>query len=140
MNEQTLYRLRDILQSTALASEEAGLLILLLLVWARHASPGLEISPQQLVKELEGLADSHPVLAYTFTGRGLLRHVTPATLALAIEVIQAGRSEKTDADQVLADLPHLLGLTFTCDPSLPSLLAALADAQPGELVYLPWDE
>lgn len=140
MNEQTLYRLRDILQSTALASEEAGLLILLLLVWARHASPGLEISPQQLVKELEGLADSHPVLAYTFTGRGLLRHVTPATLALAVEVIEAGRSEKTDADQVLADLPHLLGLTFTCDPSLPSLLAALADAQPGELVYLPWDE
>ncbi len=140
MNELTLYRLRDILQSTALASEEAGLLILLLLVWARHASPGLEISPQQLVKELEGLADSHPVLAYTFTGRGLLRHVTPATLALAVEVIEAGRSEKTDADQVLADLPHLLGLTFTCDPSLPSLLAALADAQPGELVYLPWDE
>lgn len=140
MNEQTLYRLREILQSTPLASEEAGLLILLLLVWARHASPGLEISPQQLVKELEGLADSHPVLAYTFTGRGLLRHVTPATLALAVEVIEAGRSEKTDADQVLADLPHLLGLTFTCDPSLPSLLAALADAQPGELVYLPWDE
>ena len=32
MNEQTLYRLRDILQSTALASEEAGLLILLL-IW-----------------------------------------------------------------------------------------------------------
>lgn len=140
MNEQTFYRLRDILQSTALASEEAGLLILLLLVWSRHASPGLEISPQQLVKELEGLADSHPVLAYTFTGRGLLRHVTPATLALAVEVIEAGRPEKTDADQVLADLPHLLGLTFTCDPSLPSLLAALADAQPGELVYLPWDE
>lgn len=140
MNEQTLYRLRDILQSTVLASEEAGLLILLLLVWSRHASPGLEISPQQLVKELEGLADSHPVLAYTFTGRGLLRHVTPATLALAVEVIEAGRSEKTDADQMLADLPHLLGLTFTCDPSLPSLLAALADAQPGELVYLPWDE
>lgn len=140
MNEHTLYRLREILQSTALASEEAGLLILLLLVWSRHAEPGLEISPQQLVKELEGLADSHPVLAYTFTGRGLLRHVTPATLALAVEVIEAGRSEKTDADQVLADLPHLLGLTFTCDPSLPSLLAALADAQPGELVYLPWDE
>jgi type I restriction enzyme M protein len=140
VNEHTLYRLREILQSTALASEEAGLLILLLLVWSRHAEPGLEISPQQLVKELEGLADSHPVLAYTFTGRGLLRHVTPATLALAVEVIEAGRSEKTDADQVLADLPHLLGLTFTCDPSLPSLLAALADAQPGELVYLPWDE
>lgn len=140
MNEQTLYRLREILQSTALASEEAGLLILLLLVWSRHAAPGLEISPQQLVKELEGLADSHPVLAYTFTGRGLLRHVTPATLALAVEVIEAGGSEKTAADQALADLPHLLGLTFTCDPSLPSLLAALADAQPGERVYSPWDE
>jgi len=140
VNEQTLYRLREILQSTALASEEAGLLILLLLVWSRHAAPGLEISPQQLVKELEGLADSHPVLAYTFTGRGLLRHVTPATLALAVEVIEAGRSETIAADQALADLPHLLGLTSACDPSLPSLLAALADAQPGELVYLPWDE
>jgi hypothetical protein len=115
-------------------------LILLLLVWARQASPGRDISPQQLVKELESLADSHPVLAYTFTGRGLLRQVTPATLALAVEVIEAARSEKTVADQALADVPHLLGLTFTCDPSLPSLLAALADAQPGELVYLPWDD
>ena len=140
MNEQTLYRLRDILNSTALAPEEAGLLILLLLVWARQASPGRDISPQQLVKELESLADSHPVLAYTFTGRGLLRQVTPATLALAVEVIEAARSEKTVADQALADVPHMLGLTFTCDPSLPSLLAALADAQPGDLVYLPWDE
>ncbi len=140
MNEQTLYRLRDILNSTALASEEAGLLILLLLVWARQASPGLDISPQQLAKELESLADSHPVLAYTFTGRGLLRQVTPATLALAVEVIEAARSEKTVADQALADVPHMLGLTFTCDPSLPSLLATLADAQPGDLVYLPWDE
>lgn len=140
MNEQTLYRLRDILNSTALAPEEAGLLILLLLVWARQASPGRDISPQQLVKELESLADSHPVLAYTFTGRGLLRQVTPATLALAVEVIEAARSEKTVADQALADVPHMLGLTFTCDPSLPSLLAALADAQPGDLVYLPWDD
>ena len=140
MNEQTLYRLRDILNSTALAPDEAGLLILLLLVWARQASPGLDISPQQLVKELESLADSHPVLAYTFTGRGLLRQVTPATLALAVEVIEAARSEKTVADQALADVPHMLGLTFTCDPSLPSLLAALADAQPGDLIYLPWDE
>jgi hypothetical protein len=140
VNEQTLYRLRDILNSTALAPEEAGLLILLLLVWARQASPGQDISPQQLVKELESLADSHPVLAYTFAGRGLLRQVTPATLALAVEVIEAARSEKTVADQALADVPHMLGLTFTCDPSLPSLLAALADAQPGDLVYLPWDE
>ena len=50
MNEQTLFRLRDILRSTVLASDDISLLILLLLVWARQASPSLDISPQQLVR------------------------------------------------------------------------------------------
>jgi hypothetical protein len=88
VNEQTLLRLRDILRSTVLTPDDASLVILLLLVWARHASPGQDVSPQQLVKELEHLADSHPVLARAFFDRGLLRQVTPATLALAVEVIQ----------------------------------------------------
>lgn len=140
MNEQTLFRLRDILRSTVLASDEVSLLILLLLVWARQASPGLDISPQQLVKELESLADSHPALAHTFMGRGSLRQVTPATLALAVEVIQAAASEKTTAAASLVGLPHLLDLSFSSDPSLPSLLGALVGAEPGELVYLPWDD
>ena len=112
MNEQTLLRLRDILRSTVLTHEDASLVILLLLVWARQASPGQDISPQQLVKELEHLADSHPVLARAFFDRGLLRQVTPATLALAVEVVQSAGSEKAAADAAPVDLPHLLGLTF----------------------------
>ena len=140
MNEQTLLRLRDILRSTVLTTDDASLVILLLLVWARHASPGQDVSPQQLVKELEHLADSHPVLARAFFDRGLLRQVTPATLALAVEVIQGAGSEKAAADAAPVDLPHLLGLTFACDPSLPALLGMLVGAMPGELVYLPWDD
>ena len=140
MNEQTLFRLRDILRSTVLASDDISLLILLLLVWARQASPGLDISPQQLVKELENLAASHPVLARAFIDRGLLRQFSPATLALAVEVVLAAGSEKAAADAAPVDLPHLLGLTFACDPSLPALLGTLVGAMPGELVYLPWDD
>jgi type I restriction enzyme M protein len=140
VNEQTLFRLRDILRSTVLTHDDASLVILLLLVWARQASPGQDISPQQLVKELEHLADSHPVLARAFFDRGLLRQVTPATLALAVEVVQSAGSEKAAADAAPVDLPHLLGLTFACDPSLPALLGMLVGAMPGELVYLPWDD
>lgn len=142
MNEQTLFRLRDIFRnSTVLTNDDAKLVILLLLVWARHAAPGLDISPQQLVKELEHLADSHPVMARAFFDRGLLRQVTPATLALAVEAVQDAGSEKAAADDAApVDLPNLLGLTFASDPSLPALLGALVGPMPGEFVYLPWDD
>lgn len=138
MDELTLFRLRDILRGS-LAQDDASLLILLLLVWVRQTSRGRDISPQQLVKELESLANSHPVLARVFSDQGLLRHVTPATLALAVEVIQASACELAPIGTAPVALPYLLGLTFACDPSLPVLLGALTGVAPGDLVYLPWD-
>ncbi len=141
MNEQALLRMRDILRGSPLMPDEASVLILLLLVWVRRTSPGLDLSPQQLVKELESLAGSHPVLARAFIDRGLLKQISPATLTLAAEVAQASAvQERSAPDAAPVDLPHLLGLTFACDPSLPVLLRKLVSAKPGEQVYLPWDD
>lgn len=140
MNEQTIFRLRDILRATTLTHEDASLLILLVLVWARQAPHSMDLPPQQLLKGLESLAGSHTVLAHTFIDRGLLRQVTPATLALAAEAVQVADSKGLVAKQELVDLPHLLGLTFSCDPSLPTLIGRLVAGVPGEMVYLPWDD
>lgn len=140
MNEQTIFRLRDILRATTLTSNDASLLILLVFVWSRQASHSMDLSPQQLLKGLESLAASHPVLAHTFIDRGLLRQVTPATLALAAEAVQVSDAQGLAPKQELVDLPHLLGLMFSCDPSLPTLIGRLVAGAPGDLVYLPWDD
>lgn len=138
MNDRTLFRLHDLLRGSLSAGDEMSLFILLLLVWAHRAPHGLDISPQQLDKELQELAAGHPALTRSFLDqyRSPLKRVSPGTLAMAIELAQAFNAEGAATPVAL---PHLLDSMYAVDPSLPTLLASLSSAKQEGLAYLPWD-
>ena len=86
MNEQILFRLRDLFRGSNLVhGDSSAALILLLLVWVQRAgtspSAGLDLSPQQLARALEALAAEHPVLANVFLDSGALQQLNPVTLS-----------------------------------------------------------
>ena len=146
MNEQILFRLRDLFRGSNLVhGDSSAALILLLLVWVQRAgtspSVGLDLSPQQLAKALEALAAEHPVLAKAFLDSGTLQQLNPVDLTRAVDLARQ-LSGSADGRQALTDLvalPALLDVDFACDPSLATLIGQLLAPEPGELVYVPWD-
>lgn len=145
MNEQILLRLRDVLRRNGLSQEHSASLILLLLVWLRHADVfahvSLHLSPQQIVEKLEELVKGRPVLAREFIDSGLLRQLKPVDLTLVVDLanqfFNSSPGKAPTADAVA--LPSILGVNFACDPSLPHLISRLVRPTDDELVYVPWD-
>ena len=145
MNEQILFRLRDVLRRTGLSHEQSASLILLLLVWlcraARFAHASLDLAPQHIVDALKRVSKDHPVLAHEFFDSQILRQISPVDLTLMVElanqllVSSPGRAPNSDA----VALPFLLDVSWACDPSLPRLIGRLVRPSKGELVYVPWD-
>lgn len=145
MNEQILFRLRDVLLDTGMSSSEVAPLILLLMVWGkRHEAPAgasLGLSPQELGRQLEAIADEHSSLGELFMRQGSLSQLSPVTVVRAVELTRQffGASENWPQPADLIALPAILDVGFTFDPALATLVGRLLTTKPGERVYVPWD-
>lgn len=145
MNEQILFRLRDVLRRSGLTQDHSGPLILLLLVWLRRADIfagiSLHLSPQEIAEKLEGVAKEHPLLDRVFNASGLLRQLNPVDLVQAVDLANKCFGISTGLVPAIetAKLVSLLEMYFACDPSLPRLISLLVRPASGELIYVPWD-
>ena len=90
MNEQVLFRLRDVLRRNGLSQEQSSNMVLLLLVWLREADVfahiSLHLSSQQILKKLKALVTGRPVLVREFVDSGLLQQLNPVDLLQVVEL------------------------------------------------------
>lgn len=154
MQEKIITQLQESLEAIQLSSAQSLELALQFVTWAKLSS-GDELSdslrlstslidePSRPLQVLTRLSQEEGLIGQAFSNgqdwaRLDHRSLQPA-LTLVLRLDQAGMLESFDPVRAISSLSP----RFTQEPELPlevtSLLAELAEALPGESVYVPWD-